>query len=591
MNVYKSHFWWLKFLLAMSVVCLPVISFAQDIDVDDVEDGDLVNELGQSWSVFEGNGSGNTGGNLLITGTATGLGGSANAIAATGQLPPVVGGFNYGGVQCPLGTLDVSLTTILEFDIMVTAGGPYKIRIEDGAQTFNSAFINLDLTTGLETHVKIPLADFASGGDGGNAINFGAATVIVWDLQTASDSAPFGLTIDNVKFTDPIFVELAEDGDLTNELGEVWFVFEGNGATDPSFGNLSLSPAAPGLGSSDGAIEVSGSLPPLVTYNYGGAGTPLGSLDISNAVNLEFDITVNTGGPFKVRVEDSFQTFNSAFINLNVTPGVPTHVIIPLADLIQGGSGAPDGGNRIDPTNATQIVWDLQSPGDSSPFGITIDNIFFTGQGTPPPTPTPIPPLPADMDVLVDDLEDGDFVSEFGGVWEAFNGNGSCPSPCGTISTSTDCTALDGTYSFCASGALPPLDGFVFGGVNVRLGPTNTDSINISNHVALEFDIRITAGGPYKVRMEDATHIAGGFLGYLQPHVDINVPLNETRTISIPLDIFTIGPDGLDLSEVAAIVWVPQTDIGDDPFGLTIDNVRFKGNIVPSSVDNWSLFE
>lgn len=591
MSYFTKHLWCTMFMAAVSVCCLPVIGSAQDIEVDDVEDGNLANDLGQTWSVFEGNGTGNTGGNLLITGTAMGLGGSTNAIAATGQLPPVVGGFNYGGVQCPLGGLNVSLTTILEFDVLVTSGGPYKVRIEDGAQTFNSAFINLNLAAGVETHVKIPLADFAAGGDGGNPINFGAATTLVWDLQTAADSAPFGITIDNVKFTDPILVERAEDGDITNELSEVWFVFEGNGATDPSFGNLTLSPTTPGLGSSDGAITVAGNLPPLVTYNYGGVGTPLGSLDISNSVNLEFDITVNSGGPFKVRVEDSFQTFNSAFVNLSVTPGVPTHVIIPLDRLIIGGAGSPDGGNRIDPTIASQIVWDLQTSGDSSPFGITIDNIYFTGQGTPPPTPTPVPPLPADEDVLVDDLEDGDFVSEFGGDWEAFNGNASCPSPCGTILTSTACTPLSGAYSFCVSGAMPPLDGFVFGGVNVRLGPSSTDSINVSNHLALEFDIRVTQGGPYRVRLEDAAHVAAGFTGYLQPHVNINVTPNQTQRVSIPLEFFTFGPDGMDLSEVAAIVWVPQTDIGGDPFGMVIDNVVFKGTGVVSEVENWSLFE
>lgn len=575
------------FFLLLLLLATPCLS--QDIVVDTVEDANLSNELGGTWSVFEGNGSGSTGGNLILT-TGAGLGGSGTAIVVSGQLPPVVGGFNYGGVQCPLGTRDISGTTILEFDILVTAGGPYKVRVEDGVQTFNSAFVNLSLTEGLTTHVIIPLSKLATAPDGGNPINFSAATNIVWDLQASGDSVPFGITIDNVKFIDPILVEDAEDADLTNELSGVWFVFEGNGVSNPSYGHLNIAPTTPGLGSTEVGVAVSGSLPPLEGgYNFGGVGCPLGTLDISGAINLEFNALVTDGGPYKVRVEDSLNTYNSAFINLNLPPNVETHVIIPLADLTTGGT--PDGGNLIDLRDARQIIWDLQTPGDSSPFGLIIDNVYFTGQGTPIPTPTPIPPLPADKNVLVDDLEDGNFICELGGLWETFSGNASCPSPCGTIHIATDCVPLSGAYSFCVTGQMPPLDGYVYGGVNVRVGPTPTSSINIANHLYLQFDIKVSQGGPYRVRIEDAPHIAAGYLGYLQPHVNFDVPPNTTTTVKIPLSSFTTGPEALDLTKVATIVWVPQTDVGDDPFVLTIDNVLFIGTEPASAVEQWYLHE
>lgn len=381
---------------------------------------------------------------------------------------------------------------------------------------------------------------------------------------------------------DVLSIDRFEDGNLLNERKGLWSVFSGNdlGQSFSIRGELE----SPGFDNSILAYRAVGSLPGFSpSYNYGGVVTELSTditnnpLDVSTFEFLVFDLRIDQGGPYQVRLEDATHTFNSTNVPISIDAGNEESVSIPL-------SAFEEGVNGVSLKSVQKIVWTLQNDGDEAPFGITIDNVAFTKGSNPSPTPTPKPAVP--MDILIDDLEDGDFKNNLDGNWEVFDGNGIC-NPCGSVAGAVVHPGLRASDSaLSATGSVPLAEGgFSFAGVVTRLGPTALDSLDLSSHFALEFDVRILNGGPYSVRLEDRAHVAAGFQGYRQPHFHIPESM-ELQRIRIPLVFFASGAEGVDLSEVANIVWAPTSSEPGDPFGLILDNVR----IIASEMGGFSAW-
>lgn len=376
-----------------------------------------------------------------------------------------------------------------------------------------------------------------------------------------------------------------EDGNKINNLQGIWTTFSGNdtGPSSTIIGQLQV----PGLGNSSHAFQASGALPGFApSFNYGGLVTELSKdiqnnqFDASRFHLLEFDFSVSMGGPYQVRLEDKRQTYNSTNIPITTHPGETERISFPL-------SLFANGPNPVDLRAIQKIVWTLQTDSSGSPFGITVDNIQFTKKSEIQPTPTPTPIII--NDILIDDLEDNDFSNHIGGNWEVFDGNGIC-NPCGALSKSIVHPGLGNSNSaFSATGSIPPAEGgYSFAGVVTRFGPSMTDTMDLNGYEALEFNILKTEGSSYSVRLEDRSHVAAGFKGYLQPHVLLE-DIDQPKLIHIPLLSFTTGSDGVNLSEVSNIVWVPTESHPGEGFGLVIDNVKFSAPR-QSGMMNWPLY-
>lgn len=380
-----------------------------------------------------------------------------------------------------------------------------------------------------------------------------------------------------------LLIESFEDGNRFNELKGLWTTFSGN-ETGQTF-SVNGEVVSPGLDESNLSFAATGALPGFSpSFNYGGVVTELSpnidekSLDVSDYSFLEFDILVRNGGPYQVRLEDATHTFNSINVPISATMGTETSISIPV-------SAFEAGENGIDLDSVQKIVWTLQSDGDSAPFAISLDNVAFTGGVIEIPTPTP----EMGEDILVDDLEDGNFENNLEGAWEVFDGNGIC-NPCGSVTRSIVQPGLNNSErAVSITGIVPPADGgFTFAGVVTRFGPSILDSLDLSGYYALEFDIQLSKGGPYNVRLEDKSHVAAGFQGFHQPHYQLAHTENIQR-VKIPLAFFTSGMDGLDLSEVANIVWTPKTPQPGEPLEFIIDNVRIIAS-QETKVSSWHLY-
>ena len=305
------------------------------------------------------------------------------AYSATGTMPPLLA-YVYGECATELeagADADVNLSPFaaLQFEIASVGGGPYQVRIEDSIQASQCKAVALPPLAATMRRITVPLAGF-TGGVYGTVLSAGRA--IAWTPQQNIGSAPFDLTIDNLRLLSalPPQLDTAEDGDLTNDWSGAWRAYSGT-TLNPDQATVSCAVTAGGAGGSANAVLLSGNIPATdgsALYLGGGVcelepGGDSG-VNIAGFTSLAFDAKSSTGGTYSVQLEDTNRGTNTRKVSFGPNSGFAT-VTIPLSSFATGA-------NATDLTKARAIRWslpDTTQDSASQPFNLVIDNVRFTG--------------------------------------------------------------------------------------------------------------------------------------------------------------------------------------------------------------------
>ena len=340
------------------------------------------NLQGGAWYVRAGNAGGAVP-SIAQQRIAPGSGGSGMAYNATGAMPTLLA-FVYGecGTELEPGAdSDVNLSPFaaLQFDIASTGGGPYQLRAEDSIHGSQCKVVALPALSPAMRRITMPLAAF-TGGVYGTVLS--ACRALVWNPQANIGSAPFDLSIDNLRLlsTLPPQLDTAEDGDLVNDWSGAWRAYSGT-TLNPTLATISCAVAAGGAGGSSSAVVISGTIPVAdgsALYLGGGVCElePGGdnAVNVSGFTTLAFDARSSTGGTYTVQIEDTSRGTGTRKVSFGPNTGFAT-VSIALSSFATGASAT-------DLTKARAIRWSLPDTTQDSAgqvFNLVIDNVRFTG--------------------------------------------------------------------------------------------------------------------------------------------------------------------------------------------------------------------